>query len=185
MNRARSLSIGVLALLVFVVPCTLAKRACNEKNNWNEAWKRSCLDDEAQRILEHASTMTVMSLDPTLRSPNFFARLSESLCYRHFGGWRLLGQTTVEDAATRKRVAASIESAVRDFNGWRATCFNPRHAVRVTSGSQTYDFIICYECGSLECYSGERQVGRSVSISGSPRMLNALLTAAHIKLAKD
>jgi hypothetical protein len=185
MNRARGIRLAIPLVLVAAASVASAKRVCNEKNNWNEAWKRSCLDTQAQHVLENASSMTVMSLDPTLRSPNFFARLSESLSYRHSLGWRLLGQTTVKDAATRKRVAASIEGAVRNFNGWRATCFNPRHAVRVTNGSQTYDFIICYECGSLECYSGERQVGRSVSISGSSHMLDALLTAAHIKLAKS
>jgi hypothetical protein len=184
MNRARAVRLAILALLVATASTATARRVCNEKNNWNAAWKRSCLDDQAQRVLERASSMTVMSIEPTLLSPNFFARLSESFSYRHFLGWRLLGQTTVNDAATRKRVAASIESAVRNFNGWRATCFNPRHAVRVTSGTQTYDFVICYECGSLECYSGERELG-SVCISGSSRTLNALLTAAHIKLAKD
>jgi hypothetical protein len=182
MNRARPLKLCVL--LVFAATASLlAKRVCNEKNNWNEAWKKSCLDQQAQHVLEHASSMTVMSLDPTLRSPNFFSRLTENLSYRHFRGWRLLGQTNISDAATRKRVAASVETAVRNFTGWRANCFNPRHAVRVTSGSQTYDFVICYECGSLQCYSGERDVG-SVCMSGSPRSLDALLTGAHIKLAK-
>jgi hypothetical protein len=182
MNRARTVQLCIVLILVATASFA-AKRACNEKNNWNEAWKRSCLDEQAQRVLEQASSMTLMSLDPTLRSPKFFARLKESLSYRHFRGWRLLGQTNVDDPATRKKIAAGIETAVRDFTGWRASCFNPRHAVRVTSGSQTYDFVICYECGSLECYSGERELG-SVCMSGSSRTLDALLTAAHIKLAK-
>jgi len=182
MNKARTVPLCIVVILVATASFA-GKRVCNEKNNWNEVWKRSCLDEQAQHVLEHASSMTLMSLDPTLRSPKLFARLTESLSYRHFRYWRLLGQTNVSDAATRQKIAAAVETAVRDFSGWRASCFNPRHAIRVTSGSQTYDFVICYECGSLECYSGERKLG-SVCMSGSSRTLDALLTAAHIKLAK-
>ena len=175
--------LSFLLLSVAVTPSG-AQRVCNPKTHRNDVWKRACLDEDAQHALEHPSRMTVMSLDPTGHSANLFARIGESLAYRHFHHFRLLGQATVTDSATRKRVAASVESAVRDFNGLRAFCFNPRHVVRVTSGSQTYDFVICYECSSFQYFSGERELG-SISISGSSRTLDAILTAAHVPIAKD
>ena len=138
---------------------------------------------EAKRILENASGMILMSLDPTLRSPNIMARATESLSYRHFRGWRLLGQTNINDPVTRRKVSVSVERSVRDFDGLIAACFNPRHALRVTSGTQTYDFIICYECHSMEIYSGDHELP-GVALTGSSEPLDKVLQAAHVKQAK-
>src|SRR5205809_7601186 len=130
-------NVAIVSACMFITT-TLAARAA-ELNR---------IPSDAKRVLENTSSMTLMSLDPTLRSPNVFARVTESLSYRHFHGWRLLGQINIDDAATRKKVVASVERAVHDFNGWIAACFKPRHALHVTSGTQTYDFVICYECSS-------------------------------------
>lgn len=180
MQRTRKERLVCLLFLALAAsPLAIAK----DRANWNTAWKPTRIDPQAQHALDNPSSMTLFSIDPSFRSPNAFLRFLEDISYRHLHWWRVLGQVNISETATQKRVATSIERAVHDFNGWRALCFNPRHAVRVTSGSQTYDFVICYECSSLEVFAGDRQLG-SVSMSGSSRMLDELLKAAHIKLAK-
>lgn len=63
------------------------------------------------------------------------------------------------------------------------SCFRPRHGLRVESGGHEYDFLLCYECKSIEVFrDGQGIYGDSVI--GSPEVLNALLAEAKIPLAR-
>jgi hypothetical protein len=51
-----------------------------------------------------------------------------------------------------KQAVAALKDAVsRGTSGVVSMCLNnPRHALRFASGGNTYDILICYECGQLE-----------------------------------
>jgi hypothetical protein len=97
-------------------------------------------------------------------------------------GFRILGH--VELNAARSSVAIqAFESAVANWNGVMAECFNARHAMRVEANHHTYDLLLCYECHQLEAYRDGRMVCE-IGATGSPKVLNGLLTSAGIPLAK-
>jgi hypothetical protein len=99
-----------------------------------------------------------------------------------FHRYPVLGQMNLDEKQTHL-AADTIEKAATDWNGVQADCFNPRTALRISSGGHTYDFLICYQCAGLECYKDDQSVA-STGVTGSPEVLNGLLTDAHIPLAK-
>jgi hypothetical protein len=48
------------------------------------------------------------------------------------------------------RVAEAVASGLG--RGPAANCFEPHHALRVTSGSQTFELVICFSCNEVEVY---------------------------------
>jgi len=99
-----------------------------------------------------------------------------------FHGYRVLGQVSVSTASDQQRVADAIKQAVLHIPD-PAACFNPRHALRVSDGSNNFDFVICYECGAMEFFTGGKSVG-GTGIGGSPDTFNSILRAAGIPLAE-
>jgi hypothetical protein len=99
-----------------------------------------------------------------------------------FHKFRVLGETDITAPDSQRVVANAIQRAVSHSFGTEYMCFDPRHGVRVTDTSGTYDFLICFECAQIYIYSGDQQTAH-VTISGSPTALNDILKSAHIPLA--
>jgi hypothetical protein len=100
-----------------------------------------------------------------------------------FHDWPILGQTVLSRPQDRKMVNDSLRRAAR--GAWDiAACFNPRHAIRATDGTETYDVLLCFECGQAAIYLPGGQT-KWIPIHGSPDSLNQLLTAAHVPLARQ
>ena len=97
--------------------------------------------------------------------------------------YKILGQTEINLSQTTQ-VAGIFQKSAEDWNGMMAMCFNPRHALRITSKGHVYDFLICFECQGLEFYKDDKSIGET-GVTGSPDILNGLLTAAQIPLAKN
>ena len=98
-----------------------------------------------------------------------------------FHDWPILGQTVLMRDQDRDRVAAILSQAAR--GAWdKAACFNPRHGIRATDSTGTYDVVLCFECGQAVLYSPGGQT-QSIAIHGKPDALNELLTAAKVTLA--
>jgi len=63
-------------------------------------------------------------------------------------------------------------------------CFIPRHAVRATHAGGTADFVICFQCYSVQVYVDDRQLmGFLVSQLPEPAF-NQVLSEARVPLAK-
>ncbi|TWT75927.1 hypothetical protein Pla123a_27120 [Posidoniimonas polymericola] len=100
-----------------------------------------------------------------------------------FHRFEVLGQTplTAEESAAffealRAGVATRPDLPPPD-------CFNPRHGVRITSGDQSLDIAICFECEQIYSYRGDEQIGsRETSVLPATRYREAVsehgLTAA-------
>jgi len=96
-------------------------------------------------------------------------------------GFKILGKTKLDQEQTVAAVNA-FKAAISDCGHNSVACFDPRHALRVTKGDQTYDLLLWYECNSLEVYRGDKRF-TSFCAAGSPKTLNGLLTAAKIPLS--
>ena len=134
------------------------------------------LPEDVFRALDRPSELTLYSTNPDSRAPHWWFS-------RWFHDYRIIGQVSVTDPAQRRLVAAVVRHAAQARVVGDSKCiFSPRHAVRLSSGSATYDFLLCFACSEMEVYSGHQLV-TDRSIGGSPEVLNGILHAAHIRIS--
>lgn len=131
------------------------------------------LPREVSRALKAQTTAVLYSLEPAERG--------EKEGFLH--GFQILGETRLTGGALSSAVK-EFERAVADWGGAMAACFEPRHALRVVDGTHTYDLVLCYECDQLYVYRDGKHLV-SLGASGSPSVLNGLLAAAGVEVAKD
>lgn len=119
--------------------------------NWLETRERARgklqanqLPDAAFRAILSDSSLVLMSLDPS--------RLHPPPPESGFHGYRVLGQTTVSDAALRSRLAEVLHAGLAAWRFSYSSCFNPRHGLRAVLSGQSHEFVICFECGGLHYY---------------------------------
>jgi hypothetical protein len=148
---------------VFLVTATLSV-ASRSKNT---------LPPAAARALSAPSETIIYSLEPTGEIDASEPRLQH---------WKILGQTALDQKQTTTAINA-FKSAISGWDGITAMCFNPRQAIRVVANSHTYDFLLCYECHQLYVYEDDKLL-RAIGAAGSSEVLDGLLTAQGIALAK-
>jgi hypothetical protein len=130
----------------------------------------------AAATLEHPDTFELISISPR----------SMGYAYLGFHGYPVLGKTTVTDASAQRRIARSIRWGAR--LNWvpppfGLACFSPRHAIRVTHGQSTTDFLICFHCRHVEVY-GNHPENWNFDICGFPEStLDEILQKAGVPLA--
>ncbi len=111
---------------------------------------------------EPIDTMTIYSLDAKSDDPSY--KLPPGV--EKFYGWAVLGKVDVTEPGDRESVLKAIEKGIEDGDVM-AKCFWPRHAVRLTRGGKTTDYVICFECRQLDKYvNNEHQ--SNVATSRSP-----------------
>jgi hypothetical protein len=98
-------------------------------------------------------------------------------------GFKIIGQLAL-DPRLAKTVGARFKAAVASREGPMAACFDPRHALSVTSGGETYDLLLCYACGHLEIFGGDRIIA-DLGARGTAKSLNAILSANHLPLSRS
>jgi hypothetical protein len=155
-----------LSLLSFAAVVALAGRVAAADNE---------IPKEARAAFEKAEEFELYSLDP---ARDLGGKKVEAL-----HGWKVLGKVTVK-GADAKRVRQAVEKGVKDSDGSVAACFNPRHGIRVTNGTKTYDLVICYECLSASVFVGDDRVGSFLTARGPEGALNKVLRDAKVPLPK-
>lgn len=73
-----------------------------------------------------------------------------------FRKYQITATVSVKNDEDRKAVAAYLGKALHWNKLREALCFNPRHGVRATTGKETFDFLICFECCRVSVYNGEK-----------------------------
>lgn len=130
------------------------------------------LPAEVQQALHSGGHAVLYSLEPWEDPDKKTAK---------FHGYEILGRSELTPAQESTAVAA-FDSAITGFDGAIAACFDPRHAISIRTNHHTYDFLLCYSCQQLEVYRDGKSVA-SVGATGSPKVLNELLTSLHIPLS--
>jgi hypothetical protein len=101
-----------------------------------------------------------------------------------FHGYEILAQAKAESAEQRKEIGSFV-GAVLHWNKLRmALCFNPRHGLRVISGKDTLDLVICFECSRVEVYDNGKLGGTFALTRQATNPLDRLLHRSEQK-AKD
>jgi hypothetical protein len=134
------------------------------------------LTGESLHALKYSTNAILFSLDPMDRS--LPEDKSSSL-----DGFKILGQTTLDSAQVRL-AAGAFRKAAEDWDKVSANCFDPRHALMINFQGHMYDFLLCYQCHSMEVFKDDKSF-TSIGVTGSPKILNDLLTAAHLPLPHD
>jgi hypothetical protein len=99
----------------------------------------------------HATEWTIFSLDVReIRNP---AQGDVEL----FHNWPVLGTTTVSTNAALRESIVALDAC---SEGLSASCFEPRHGIRVVNAGETFDLLICYHCSSAVVFSKESVVAR-------------------------
>jgi hypothetical protein len=136
----------------------------------------------ALHALENDPKLVLYSLDPqrlVFLDSGEVQPLSDDV--PKFHGYRILGQTTLASSESQRVVVKTIREGVRNWDGRVNACFEPRHGIRVTDASGTYDFLVCFTCHQIYVFlPGDVRSG--VCIRASPKPLNDILTAAHVPL---
>jgi hypothetical protein len=155
--------------------CLLGAAAFNTPLQASDKEDSHKIPDAARAILEKAEAFELLSLDPV--EPK--EKVKDD-----FHGWKVLGKTTVKEAASRKQVVESFEKGVSEYKEGPAKCFNPRHGIRVTHEGKTADFVICFECAQTHVSVKGEKV-ETFLVSQSPAdVFNEVLKKAGVPLAK-
>jgi hypothetical protein len=157
---------SVFSVLLLLVAISFPIRAFAEDNK---------LPSEAADALHASSKVILYSLEPWN-----LATTNDITLHRY----KILGQVTLDGKEAATAITAFESSISKRKHFFHAACFDPRHALRVTVNGQTYDFLLCYACGYLYVYHGDKVIVMLDS-GGSPKVLNSLLTAAKIPLSKS
>ena len=140
--------------------------------------QRNHLPDDALHALVSDPALTLFSVDPdrgTVDPPDIST----------FHHWVILGQTTVGAPEQRQKLADTLQKGLSHWTGWEsAACFSPRHAIRATNGSETFDFLICFECGHLHYYPPNSQE-RGLQIRTRAGPFDDILIAAGIPMPRQ
>lgn len=170
MKRKLFVALLVIATVAVAVICFLPVY----QNNRIPAGALQTLESDANLILYSIDPERFTYSDDGERQP-----LSDDELKFHT--YRVLGQTVLTSPNSRRITLDTIRHAVRDWDGEIHACFNPRHGIRATDSSGTYDFLICFQCRQVYLYSPDGTT-TEFYIRGAPDPLNSILTAAHIPL---
>jgi hypothetical protein len=167
--KSSSFLLLVLILVIFLQKSSLSKELPENKLPQNAA---EALVNTVHLTLYSLSGMIEYSLNPASSQDD-----SDKKLY----GWRILGKVELDNAEAKK-AAGAFQDAVAGWDGLRARCFEPRHAIRLNSNGHTYDYLLCYTCSQMAVYEDGKPIS-GVGAMGSPDVLNSLLTDAHVPLA--
>lgn len=102
-----------------------------------------------------------------------------------FHGFTILGKGEITASKDKSTLMQAFARGVRENDGWVAACFNPRHGVRLIIGATTYEFVICFECCSVQCYGFNDDRGFLITSSPQPRFDEFLARLGLKKAPKD
>jgi hypothetical protein len=135
--------------------------------------------EQVRTALEQAQEFELLSLDPKHRDES-----APTEFYRR----RVVGKTTIKDAATRNRLLGAFDASVRaDKDKTGAGCFNPRHAIRVQHSGKTFYLVICFHCANVYIYADDDLEHQDyIQTDMSPlSVFDEVLKAAKVPLAVD
>ncbi len=149
-------------------------------NFYNQSFQGNRLSNHAIRILNSAEHFELLSLEPHANAK------TPTTAFERFQNYRVLGKLEFKDSANRSELVNALAKSIEKMKGDEPAlaCFNPRHGIHATLGTETVDLVICFECEQVEIHHGS--IHRYVrTTSGAASIFNAPLKAANIPLDED
>ncbi len=112
-----------------------------------------------EEILAGPDSFELLTLEPL---PLMAGATTEG---RVFHGYEVIDAAALDEDAQRTALIGLVKRGIQKSDGMVAACFNPRHGLHVTRGGQAADFVICYECLSLDVH-GPRGQENHTTIEG-------------------
>ncbi len=131
------------------------------------------LPKAARQVLEGPGELELLSLEPNAGEKE----------KHEFHKWKVLGKTTVEDSAIRDLLIFALKKGVEENEGRAASCFYPRHGIRITDGDEVHDFVICFQCSQIIWYIDGNQAGHFYTTDSPKSAFNPVLEDAKVPLA--
>jgi len=132
------------------------------------------LPPDADKALHSATQVELYSLEPWFDDDTKETKWHELV---------LLGRATLT-AEKAKAAVAQIDAALKAGAGKSAACVEPRQGLSVESAGHRYDFLLSYDCHSLEVYVDDKKAA-TLAAGGSPAGINKLLAQAKLPLSKS
>lgn len=99
-----------------------------------------------------------------------------------FHGWKVLGRTQINERQTREQLITAFRKSVEENDGYAASCFDPRHGIRVQYQGKTVDWVICCECAQVREYVDDRQQSGFLTSGSVKTLFNKVLREAGVEL---
>ena len=132
---------------------------------------RNELPAKIKTVLETSESFVLLSLDPSA-TPD-----SKEV----FHEYKVLGKVDIKDKSERTEILKALQQGIADASGNVLGCFNPRHGISATLGSERVELVICFECLSLDVYTKETN---GLLTARTPEILfNKTLTKAGVPTA--
>jgi hypothetical protein len=122
--------------------------------------KENALSPDVRKILDKADRFVLLSLDPKATAKQEHKAWDEV-----FHDYRVRRKLEIRTQETRDQLLGALYKGIADSHGMVAMCFNPRHGIRASMGSENVDLLICFECMSIQIYG---KTDGEVLTTGSP-----------------
>jgi hypothetical protein len=129
------------------------------------------------RVLDGASRVTVLALDPMLESATPRAVPAGA---ERFHDYPVIGKVEVQSPEQRRAIMQAVRGGLRGTGG-RSACFNPRHGVQVEANGVVADFVICFECAETWVQAPDGSSGRMSSDDAAHSILDTVLKNGGVK----
>jgi hypothetical protein len=129
-----------------------------------------------ERLFDQAESFELYSLDPAT-DPREKRDKTET-----YYGWKVLGKTRIKEQAVRKKLVDALRLAAEDNATSMAACFIPRHGLRLTSGKETVDLVICFQCLRIQVFVNGNMAKGFLTTGDPQKEFDAVLRAAGVEL---
>jgi len=182
---------GVLLISVIVM-CAPRQKTRTEISSAEPSGRRLPLAERrlselSQDVLASPDTFSLYSIDPDKFNPG-----TNGPTQTHFQHYEILGRLEITEKEQRAALLSALYKGLGEARKRDLKCFNPRHGITATKGTNKIELLICFECLSgyeftPECPELSRQChGHHFRISNTPRdTFNDMLKQANIRLPKE
>jgi hypothetical protein len=138
----------VFLLASILIPCRIAVAQIDPIER---------MPQELQDSLRGCEEFTLLSLEPSML-PDLMEVLgirtnsppgtNNSPITEQFQGYRILGKARITAGDERAKLVAALAEGIEKGSALK-NCFNPRHGIKATQGTNTIELLICFECGGV------------------------------------
>ena len=143
-----------------------------------------CGGGSVSKLPDDPDRVTVFSIDaPGLQKNDGYlteAQKGGEILY----GYPVLGKVEVADPDQRRAIVAALKDGAKG-EGPTASCFQPRHVVRIEREGGVLDVVICFQCWNHQVRradDGKALAGGRMAKDAEP-ILNKLLADAKVPIA--